>query len=61
MLIIRATLLSSYSKNVAKPRYEPKDEQFVKLLFTVYRWSISAYQFANYCHTRQIHRSLLLL
>ena len=53
MLIIRATLLSSYSKNVAKPRYEPKDEQFVKLLFTVFRWSILAY------HVRNILESLL--
>ena len=34
MLIIRATLLSSYSKNVAKPRYEPKDEQFAKHFYT---------------------------
>ena len=35
MLIIRATLLSSYSKNVAKLRYEPKDEQFVIHCFPV--------------------------
>ena len=30
MLIIRASLLSSYAKNVAKPHYEPKDAQFPK-------------------------------
>ena len=30
MLIIRASLLSSYGKNVAKPHYKPKDAQFAK-------------------------------
>jgi len=30
MLIIRASLLSSCGKNVAKPYYRPKDAQFAK-------------------------------
>ena len=30
MLIIRASLLSSYLKDVAEPHYEPKDSQFAK-------------------------------
>ena len=30
----QSDILSSYSKNVAKPRYEPKDEQFVKHFYT---------------------------
>ena len=34
MLIIRASLLSSYGKNVAKPHYEPKDAQFAKNFYT---------------------------
>ena len=35
MLIIIASLLSSYSKNVAKLRYEPKDLQFRKQILQV--------------------------
>ena len=35
MLIIRASRLSSYGKNVAKPRYEAKDSQFGKKILHV--------------------------
>ena len=35
VLIIIASLLSSYGKNVAKPRYEPKDLQFRKKILHV--------------------------
>ena len=35
MLIIRASLLSSYGKNVVKPRYEAKDSQFGKKILHV--------------------------
>ena len=34
MLIIRARLLSSYSKNIAKPRYDQKDDKFAKYCHT---------------------------
>ena len=34
MLIIRASLLSSYGKNVAKPHYQPKDAQFAENFYT---------------------------
>ena len=34
MLIIRASVLSSYGKNVAKPRYDQKDDQFAKYCHT---------------------------
>ena len=34
MLIIRASLLSSYGKNVAKPLYERKDALFGKTFYT---------------------------
>ena len=34
MLIIRASLLILYGKNVAKPRYDQKDDQFAKYFHT---------------------------
>ena len=34
MLIIRASVLNSYGKNVAKPRYDQKDDQFAKYCHT---------------------------
>ena len=40
MLIIRASRLSSYGKNVAKPRYEAKDSQFGKKILQVSESSI---------------------
>ena len=30
LLIITVSLLSSHGKNVAKPRYQPRDAQFAK-------------------------------
>ena len=35
MLIIRASFLSSYGRNIAKLRYEPKDLQFRKEILQV--------------------------
>ena len=35
VLIIIGSLLSSYGKNVAKPRYEPKDFKFRKKILHV--------------------------
>ena len=34
MLFIRASLLSSYGKNIAKPRYDQKKEQFAMYCHT---------------------------
>ena len=39
MLIIRASLLSSYGKNVVKPRYETKDSQFARKISHVSEFS----------------------
>ena len=39
MLIIRASVLSSYGENVAKPRYQPKDSQFAKKSLHVFESS----------------------
>ena len=39
MFIFRASLLSSYGKNVTKPRNEPKDLQFEKIILHVSEFS----------------------
>ena len=55
MLFIRASLLSSYGKNIAKPRYDQKKDQFAKYCHTplnirihlVFWWISSKRHFAT--------------
>ena len=55
MLFIRASLLSSYGKNIAKPRYDQKKEQFAMYCHTslnirihlVFWWISSKQHFAT--------------
>ena len=52
MLIIRASLLSSYGKNVAKPRYQPKYSQFARKVYTSlnFRFDLPFWSFSSQSH-----------
>ena len=52
MLIIRASLLSSYGKNVAQPYYDPKDGQFAKNFYTFLnlRFDLDFWCFPSYSY-----------
>ena len=62
MLIIRASLLSSYGKNVAKLHYEPKYPQFAKIFYTSLNVRVDlVFQcFSSQSHFRAVTVKILL-